>query len=634
MYIKELNISGFRNFESRCTVRLNKGLNVLIGENGSGKTGIIDSLRLLLGEDEYGKVIVRETDFSRPFANPTATSKSIDIDATFSKLSPNQAVDYLPWLIGNDEMKLSLHIDNKKSPRGRYSKKVWVGASSSSHYESELLDLIQCIYLPPLRDAERKLNDGRSSRLASLIMKLNEKELIKAKEKGELHELEQKAKIFNDDLIENDIGKIGKANTLIRDNLKKSLGSVFGQDTSIQFTELTFNRIVERLQLLFFPELLDTPIGVTYRSLEENSLGYNNLIYLATVLAELMYLENSSSLNVLLVEEPEAHLHPQLQSKLLEYLQKQANAKNLQIIMTTHSPLITSAVELDKIIHVSCEGKLDPVCTSLFQLNIDDASGKYLKRWLDSTKSTMLFAKGIILVEGIAELLMLPVLAELCLNEYEGNRGKEDKQLPMTLKEAGVSVVNMGGIYFKHFMPIYTTEIASKKVDTPVSIPIRCSGITDNDPKVDKGNPPVMGTSPEGGNHALLLIPIVKKSENCRLFSGKLMTFEYDLAVEGNNLSIMNAVLAELWPEPKKTSKIITKASQNRDINWLCKTPEEKAQEAMWTLDRIGNSDVGKGLFAQVLADKIVSEDFELVVPDYIYEAVIWACNGDKYERE
>ena len=51
MYIKQFNIKNFRVFDE-ISLLFNKGINIIIGENNSGKTAIIDALRICSG---YGK---------------------------------------------------------------------------------------------------------------------------------------------------------------------------------------------------------------------------------------------------------------------------------------------------------------------------------------------------------------------------------------------------------------------------------------------------------------------------------------------------------------------------------------------------------------------------------------------------
>ena len=74
-------------------------------------------------------------------------------------------VAFLPWVGASSTALLNLQAENKEM-RGQFKKVIWGGKSKSSLFDPELLDLIQCIYLPPLRDAESKLSNGRHSRLS------------------------------------------------------------------------------------------------------------------------------------------------------------------------------------------------------------------------------------------------------------------------------------------------------------------------------------------------------------------------------------------------------------------------------------------------------------------------------------
>ena len=177
---------------------------------------------------------------------------------------------------------LQLQVEDKLTARGRFKRLLWGGASSSSIFERELVDTINCVYLPPLRDAEARLCEGRGSRLARLLRNLCRDDPARAK-------LEAKVNEFNRGLAEDQNEPIAMANALIRKRLRQAVGEVFGQDTSVRFAETNFSRIVESLRLLFFPDIAPDgaagPSPEAFRSLEQNSLGYNNLLYLATVLA-------------------------------------------------------------------------------------------------------------------------------------------------------------------------------------------------------------------------------------------------------------------------------------------------------------------------------------------------------------
>jgi len=356
--------------------------------------------------------------------------------------------------------------------------------------------------------------------------------------------------------------------------------------------------------------------------LDENSLGYNNLLYLATVLAELTIDDAEKTyLKILLIEEPEAHLHPQLQIRLLKYLEKTAKEKNVQVIVTTHSTVLASSVSIDTLIHLSNTSPSVFVATPINKCGLSLESTAFVNRWLDATKSNLLFAKGVILVEGIAEAMLLPVFANSVLREYNSDK-LEPKKLPEKLEDAGVSVINMNGIYFKHFMQLFC-DLEKKN---SLNIPIRCAGITDNDPQ-PKESQPTPSLKISGSNHALKLIPIVKKSTYTRLYANELKTFEYDLSFESDNMKLMLSIAKTLIDTE---GDILKKFIEYENKDWKVGTSEdEKKETATFLLKHID-----KGLFAQSLANHLVKNNIDLNIPEYIRRAIIWACGGEPNDTQ
>jgi len=625
MYISELKIDGYKNCNEESTILFNSGLNVLVGENASGKTTIIDAIRLILRESELP--YVTEEDFYKSFEKEEER-RNIRIDLKMEELSSEEKITFLSWCNAEFEAELHLEIEKEPNPKGYFKKSIWGGKSKASAFEEETYDYIDTIYLPALRNAEEKLTNGRKSRLALLLKHQYTEDARK-------EQLVEAFSDFNKSIIKNDdkkFSEIEQAKKDINTAMKNSMGTVFGQSVNLQFAESSFTSILQSIKMVFFPHMGEID-EKKFRDVAINSLGYNNLLYIATVFAELEIVNKNHSLfTVLLIEEPEAHLHPQIQSKLIKYLQKVADLKkNLQIIVTTHSAVIASSVGVESIIYI--KGKQNGILSKrIADFGLEDGVKMYLNRWMDITKSTLLFSKGVILVEGICEAMLIPVLAEVVLKEY--NQFKKNK-LPTSIEEAGVSVININGINFKYFFPLFC-DLEGWEDER---LPIRCSGITDKDPrdiieideegkKNKKPQYPIESEEVEGGNEAINLVDVLQSTEQARLYVADLKTFEYDLAMNGNFV-LMAKVIKEGWikgDENKKGVKAECKKIINLNNNYV--DDEMKRRDAKFIYEHIDCDELGKGVFSQLLLEKLAHGE-EIHVPQYIKKAIIWACGGN-----
>ena len=98
MYLSKISIKDFRMFSDVVEVSFSKGLNLLVGENGSGKSSVVDAIRALLGENEFSRRGIIEEDFYSVFCeSQKKSSESLFISGVFSNLTEAQKVEYLTW---------------------------------------------------------------------------------------------------------------------------------------------------------------------------------------------------------------------------------------------------------------------------------------------------------------------------------------------------------------------------------------------------------------------------------------------------------------------------------------------------------------------------------------------------------
>jgi predicted ATP-dependent endonuclease of OLD family len=245
------------------------------------------------------------------------------------------------------------------------------------------------------------------------------------------------------------------------------------------------------------------------------------------------------------------------------------------------------------------------------------------------------------LVEGLAEAILIPKLGEIYLQKLKEKN--VHKKIPVSLEEAGISVINMNGIYFQYFMQLFRgyrliipvkengeskekyelrvkefihkekyTEEEYKKTDF---LPIRCVAITDNDP--DKETKPTKVKTAEGYNPQLFNIKQLENmTENCRVFVN-LKTFEYDMALNKENAKVMIEIILdnlETEGDIKRTlTNYVDQINKNEEV--------DESQMAFDVLKQVDANYIGKGLFAQLLSEQLDrSSKFE--VPDYIKDAI------------
>ena len=554
MRLRELQIRNFRKIEN-LTVSFPRGLCVLVGENNSGKTAIIDALRLMLfSSRDFDALRLNEDDFR----NGTDYAP-IEISCTFCQLNDEDEVHFQECLVdigdGKFDMRLNARVEFNKTTR-RPNVKMWGGETEGGTIPSKLYDRFASIYLQPLRDPESGLRPGRHSQVSRLVDCLTEE--------AEQGQFEVIAKDANDKIRE--LKPVVDAREDINAQMASIAGEELAQETELIFSDPTFHRIIAGLQ----PEIEGLPFSL-------NGLGYNNLVFIAATLGTLRR-SAQFSFRSILVEEPEAHLHPQLQVLLLRHLAKVAaeeGGNEVQVIASSHSPILASQAPIDSMVSVhECDSKVSAV--SVCSIEMEEKLKKKLQRFLDATRGELFFARRILMVEGIAEALLLPVFAKL-------GGG--------SLKESAVTVLNADGINFNAFLPLF----GEKRLGFPVAV------LTDGD-AAKIGDPPSATATGLKAKEADISNLRVEYSE---------ITFEHELARSAGILPLMLEAFEIMHPVNGKALKEAVGGLDSDD------------KKADVFLAAFLQKRTSKGRFAQELAALLEASDLQAeAVPYYILEVL------------
>lgn len=446
MYLSNLKLWNYRKYGDtvfdlstpHLDLNFTKGVNVLIGENDSGKSAIIDAVKTVLKTHSYEWIKLSDNDFYND-------SVRFRIELVFGDLTSDEAKNFTEWLGWYDENEnlkkpyLRLIYDVSRRNGRILPSDVKAGVDDEGYQlTAEAKEYLKVTYLKPLRDAENELIAKRNSRLSQILLgdtafkgKEKDHELVKIFEnlseelkkyfKGEF-EIKSTTEDGNEKTIKPQEGK------QIKDKIDGYIKEFYGKDNETEFNASSndIKNILEKLSLF----LKDEP---------NPGLGTLNRLFMA---AELLHLnkQNWSGLRLGLIEELEAHLHPQAQMQVIEALQKQ---DTIQLILTTHSPNLASKIKLINLI-ICNNGNVFPMGAAYTKLKKTDYP--FFERFLDVTKSNLFFANGLILAEGTAEELIIPALADKLfeLGVIDG---------ALTAKK--VSVVNIGNTAFKRYSKIF-----------------------------------------------------------------------------------------------------------------------------------------------------------------------------------
>ena len=680
MYISSVTISGFRNFA--CTrVDFREGVNVIIGHNNAGKTNLLKSISLILDGSVSRKLEIddfnKNVDLAVLQADPPRVQISLEIsESEKENLAGDDLVTVASWLVKletpylarltyefflpqgeHDEYRklLSSATDLKDawnmikhSFLRKYIHKIYAGNENLKVIaDADGIGKFDYQFLNAIRDVERDMFTGRNTLLREVVDFFIDYE-IKNNGKTPQEKIDE-IKVQKEKFAKNASELLG----LLQERMKEGQGHIlkYAKDTGASFNEAApgFDGSISEVELYSALRLIIRYATGMEIPATHNGLGYNNLIFMSLLLAKMQvdtngdYLgSNAKVFPVLVIEEPEAHLHPAMQYKFLKFLKENVQNKARQVFITSHSTHITSAVSLDEIICLSeHEGKLSVGYPGrVFSSSHEDLKSKaFVQRFLDATRSDMLFAKNIILVEGLAEQMLMSTLTKVA--------GK-------SLEDGHVAVINIGGRYFDHFLKLFDFPKAG-------TIAKRVSCVTDRDPEHQKPGERSKACYPFETNSQTTYIYKEKSGANLALFAAhssirfftqhhlKGKTLEYELLVCNPTCKqlltestknrdelekLMDAIIAGKDLTQIERDSILRDTDENfRILNALKLSPTGwSGPELTHSLvaARYLNS-VGKGENALELAIALEenlnsTSPFAFTVPGYIRDAIDWVC--------
>ena len=155
-----------------------------------------------------------------------------------------------------------------------------------------------------------------------------------------------------------------------------------------------------------------------------NGLGYKNLIkmeFLLAAFAKKVEKCGDACIPLLFIEEPESHMHPQMQHAFAEYLEAflaRITSVGIQTFLTSHSAHIANTMVFSKIRYAQ-KTKAGVIYKNLNTFAQENASNTdFIRKYLTLTKCDLFFADKAIFVEGASERLLLPDIQSFLELDY------------------------------------------------------------------------------------------------------------------------------------------------------------------------------------------------------------------------
>ncbi|SHE76218.1 ATP-dependent nuclease [Dysgonomonas macrotermitis] len=642
MYISKVSLVNYRNF-TNAKIILNKGINTIIGENGSGKTNLFRAIRLLLEDAsiQYAYKLT-ESDFNRRLGN-NWKGHWIIISLEFSELSHEEAIQSL-FIHGVgiaeenyvEKATYNLFFRPKADIRKKLSEleegdtegleEILSTITIQENYETfftgksiadfndpdvykelvgdfenvifpETIDAskfgakiphqlsvsreVSFTFIQALRDVVSDFHNNRTNPLLTLLK--NRSGEINADDYQPISDLV--------DELNNSIEQLDDVQD-IRKDIKKTIQDAVGLTYSPSSMSIKSSVPSDADKLLQSLKLFIGEPDENYEGgVHELSLGGANLIFLTLKLLEFKYRKSKETFaNFLVIEEPEAHIHNHIQKALFDKL----DYGDTQIIYSTHSTQISEVSNVDNINILAKKSNYAEVYQP--SVGLAPESINEIQRYLDAVRTNLLFAKGVLLVEGDAEEILIPIMVKQVYG--------------ISLDELGISLINIRSTGFENVAQLFHEDRIRRKcsIITDLDDAICDTTIIDGDSdKVIKYKQRVENSRKSGLERKVKLDEFVKNNDWLKVFYAKY-TFEVDFVLNSNAWEVVR-IIKQVYTD-KNTQDLAKNELESKDTALFGKRVLTMAKQE------------GKGWFAIMLGKHVF---YRTYIPEYIIDAIVFA---------